>query len=117
MDLLAFLVSPDRVSLGCVKDDDRLHQYVIPETYPDWKQCREECNNRRMKVAFHSLSKGGECGCIQSYYELDTTFEYEKKCKCPLPTSTSNKTCQDDEHWQLISVSNVIDLIDSEVGE
>jgi hypothetical protein len=45
-----FLVSPDRVSLGCLKDNDRVHQYMIPEKYKNWQECREECNNRRMKV-------------------------------------------------------------------
>ena len=55
IDLIDILVSPDRVSLGCLKDDQRLHEYIIPETYDDWRQCREECNNRRMKVSSRSL--------------------------------------------------------------
>jgi hypothetical protein len=44
------LVSPDRVSMGCLKENDRVHQYIIPEKYDKWQQCREECDHRRMKV-------------------------------------------------------------------
>ena len=36
--------------MGCLKDNDRLHQYVIPETFDKWQTCRKECENRRMKV-------------------------------------------------------------------
>jgi len=108
------LVSPDRVSMGCLKDNDRVHQYIIPEKYDKWQQCREECDRRRMKIAFYS-STNSQCGCIQSTFELDLTFKYEKNfCKCLL--TKSNKQCQDDGQWHVISVSNIIDLIDTEVG-
>ncbi|CAF4229923.1 unnamed protein product, partial [Rotaria sp. Silwood2] len=109
-------VSSDRVSMGCLKENDRVHQYIIPEQYDTWQQCREACYNRRMKVALYS-STNGQCGCILSTFELDSSFKYEKKfCKCPLSTSKLNTQCLDDGQWHVISVSNVIDLIDSEVG-
>lgn len=59
----------------------------------------------------------GECGCILSTFELDSSFEYEKSvCKCPLTASQVDTKCSDVGQWHVISVSNVIDLIDSEVG-
>ena len=45
-----FSVSPERVSLGCVKENDLIHQYIIPEKYDKWQECRKECDDRRMKV-------------------------------------------------------------------
>ncbi|CAF0876615.1 unnamed protein product [Rotaria sp. Silwood1] len=109
-------ISSDRVSLGCLKENDRVHQYIIPEQYDKWQQCREACYDRRMKVALYS-SINGQCGCILSTFELDSSFKYEKNiCKCPLSTSELDTPCLDDGQWHVISVSNVIDLIDTQVG-
>ncbi|CAF1487008.1 unnamed protein product [Rotaria magnacalcarata] len=109
-------VSTDRVSLGCLKENDRVHQYMIPEQYDKWQQCREDCHQRRMKIGLYSLTDG-RCGCISNTFELDSSFKYEKNfCKCPLPTSKSDAQCSIDGQWHVMSVSNVIDLIDSEVG-
>jgi hypothetical protein len=44
------LVSSDVISLGCFQETDRIHQYIIPETFDHWKSCREECHNRGTKV-------------------------------------------------------------------
>jgi hypothetical protein len=38
------------ILLGCLKDNERTHQYIIPETFDNWKSCRDECYNREMKV-------------------------------------------------------------------
>jgi len=47
---------------------------------------------------------------------LETSFKLEKNfCKCQL--TKSNKKCREGGDWHVMSVSNVIDLIDSEVGE
>jgi hypothetical protein len=101
--------------MGCLKDNDRIHQYIIPDKYDKWQECRKECDNRRMKVGIYA-SATGQCGCIQSTYELDATFKSEKNfCKCTL--SKSDKQCRDNGQWHVMSVSNVIDLIDSEVGK
>ncbi|CAF1143554.1 unnamed protein product [Rotaria sordida] len=109
-------VDSDRVSMGCLKENVRIHQYMIPEQYDTWQECREGCYRRRMKVALYSLING-QCGCILSTFELDSSFKYEKKfCKCPLSTSKMDRQCLADGQWHVISVSNVIDLIDSEVG-
>ena len=48
--LSMILVASDRVLIGCLKETDRLHQYLILEQPSDWRRCREECNDRRMKV-------------------------------------------------------------------
>ncbi len=45
-----FLVPSNAVSLGCLKEMGRVHQYIIPETFDSWRLCRDECHNRRMKV-------------------------------------------------------------------
>lgn len=68
-------------------------------------------------MALYSYSAGiGQCGCILSTFELDVTFKYQKNfCKCSL--ARPNKKCRDDGVWHVMSVSNVIDLIDSEVGK
>ena len=44
------LVSPENVLLGCTKPNDRLHEYVVPNTFDTWKICREECFSRGTKV-------------------------------------------------------------------
>ncbi|CAF3946958.1 unnamed protein product [Adineta steineri] len=107
-------VPSDRVSLGCLKEIDMIHQYIIPEKYDKWQQCRAECRERRMKIALYS-STNGQCGCIQSTFELDSSFKYDTTiCKCSL--SQPSKTCRNNGQWHALSVSNVIDLIDSEVG-
>lgn len=36
--------------MGCVKENDLIHQYIIPEKYEKWQECRKECDSRRMKV-------------------------------------------------------------------
>jgi hypothetical protein len=46
--------------MGCLKENDRVHEYIIPEKYDQWQECRKECSNRRMKVGnfdFNSLIK------------------------------------------------------------
>jgi hypothetical protein len=53
----------------------------------------------------------GQCGCIESSYELDLSFTYEKNCTCTL-----DKPCSKTGEWQVLAVSHVIDLIDTEVG-
>ncbi|CAF0748743.1 unnamed protein product [Adineta steineri] len=103
-------VSPKTVTLGCLNDNDRTHQYIIPENYNNWKLCRNECHNRRMKIALYSPTDG-QCGCILSSFELDLSFQYNKKCQCSL-----NTTCSTDKEWHVIVVTSVIDLIDAEVG-
>ncbi len=39
------------------------------------------------------------------------SFTYDKNCKCSL-----NKSCSNSEEWHILTVSHVIDLIDTEVG-
>ena len=60
-------------------------------------------------------SATGRCGCAINSFEVDSTFKSAKTfCKCSL--AKSKKECQDDGQWHVMSVSNVIELIDSEVG-
>ncbi|CAF1281436.1 unnamed protein product [Adineta steineri] len=33
-------ISPKAVTLGCLNDNDRTHQYIIPENYNNWKLCQ-----------------------------------------------------------------------------
>ena len=62
--------------------------------------------------------KSGQCACVRSYFELDNSFEYEKTCSCPLPRNNAKTQCENPvEQWHILSSSNVIDLIDAEVGE
>ena len=67
------------------------------------------------QIAVYSV-KTGKCGCIQSSFELQASFPYEKTCKCQLSTVKNDKKCSDEAHWFILSASNVIDLVDSEVG-
>ncbi|CAF0835622.1 unnamed protein product [Adineta ricciae] len=107
-------VSLDRVAMGCLKEVGMIHQYVIPEKYDQWQQCRADCYGRKMNIAFYSPSNG-HCACIQNSYELDASFKYDMtNCQCSL--EKSSKTCRKDDQWHVLAVSNVIDLIDSEVG-
>ncbi|CAF3926750.1 unnamed protein product [Rotaria sp. Silwood2] len=103
-------VSLDVISLGCLKNNDRMHQYIIAETFDKWKLCRDECYNRKMKIALYS-SANNECGCIQSSVELNTSFTYDTQCSCSL-----NKLCSDNKEWHVLVVSSTIDLIHTEVG-
>jgi len=48
---------------------------------------------------------------MESAYELDLSFSYDKKCQCSL-----TKPCLEKEEWQILTVSHVIDLTDIEVG-
>jgi hypothetical protein len=48
---------------------------------------------------------------MQSSFELNTSLSYDRQCKCSL-----NKRCSDSEEWQILAVSHIIDLIDTEVG-
>ena len=52
-----------------------------------------------------------QCGCVQSSFELNASLSYDRQCQCSL-----NKPCSDSEEWQILAVSHVIDLIDTEVG-
>ncbi|CAF1019415.1 unnamed protein product [Rotaria sordida] len=103
-------VSLDITSLGCLKGNDRIHQYIIPETFDNWQLCRNECYNRKTKIAFYSSIKN-LCGCIQSFVELNTSFNYDKQCSCSL-----NRLCSNNEEWHILVVSSIIDLIHTEVG-
>jgi hypothetical protein len=47
---LILLVPSDVVLLGCLKEIDRIHQYIIPNIFDNWQSCREECYHRGMKV-------------------------------------------------------------------
>ncbi|CAF1009611.1 unnamed protein product [Didymodactylos carnosus] len=97
-------VSYDLIEIGCLKPKgDRFHQYIIAGKYK-WKQCRDECFKRKTKIALYN---DNQCGCIQSFYELQVYFKYDK-CTCDI-----NSKC---EQWHILSVSHVIDLIDAEVG-
>lgn len=55
--IIFVLVSPDLIFLGCFHETDRVHQYVIPETFDNWRLCREECNSRRAKVTIDDSVK------------------------------------------------------------
>ncbi|UJR29011.1 hypothetical protein I4U23_010229 [Adineta vaga] len=110
MDIEIANVTPNDVSLGCVKKNDRLHQYLIPQMFDYWRECRNECHERKMKIALYSANSG-RCGCMLSSYELDLSFQLDKKCVCPF-----NKPCSNTDEWHIFMVSNVIDLIDAEVG-
>ncbi|CAF4402568.1 unnamed protein product [Rotaria socialis] len=103
-------VSLDIIALGCLKSNDRVHQYIIAEVFDDWKLCRDKCSNRKMKIALYS-STTGQCGCVQSSLELDTSFNYDKECNCSL-----NELCSNSEEWHVLVVSRIIDLVDTEVG-
>ncbi|CAF4659905.1 unnamed protein product, partial [Rotaria sp. Silwood1] len=103
-------VSLDIISLGCVKNNDRIHQYIIAEVLDNWKLCRDECYNRKMNIAFYS-STNNQCGCMQSSIEFNMSFSYDKQCSCSL-----NELCSNNEEWHVIAVSSTIDLIHTEVG-
>jgi len=64
-----------------------------------------------LQIALYFPSKK-QCGCIETSYEFDTAFKYEKKCQCSL-----NNDCSNSDEWFVMVVSNTIDLIDAEVGE
>ena len=36
--------------MGCLKEVGMIHQYVIPEKYDQWQQCRADCHGRKMNV-------------------------------------------------------------------
>ncbi|CAF4701930.1 unnamed protein product [Rotaria sp. Silwood1] len=103
-------VSLDIISLGCVKNNDRIHQYIIAEVLDNWKLCRDECYSRKMNIAFYS-STNNQCGCMQSSIEFNMSFSYDKQCSCSL-----NELCSNNEEWHVIAVSSTIDLIHTEVG-
>jgi len=36
--------------MGCLKNSNLVHQYILPEIFDNWIFCREECYNRGTKV-------------------------------------------------------------------
>ncbi|CAF0958355.1 unnamed protein product [Adineta ricciae] len=103
-------ITPGDVSLGCVNENDDIHQYITPQTYDYWRLCRDDCQARKMKIALYSPNDG-RCGCVPSSYELDSSFQYDKNCVCSF-----NPPCSSANEWHIFTVSHVIDLIDAEVG-
>lgn len=79
---------------------------------------RNSCLNRErsrlVQVAVYS-PLDGHCACVETAFEFETAFKNDKtECKCSL--DTSNHPCRSNGQWHVLTVSNVIELVDSEVG-
>ncbi|CAF3562273.1 unnamed protein product [Rotaria sp. Silwood1] len=59
-------VSLDIISLGCVKNNDRIHQYIIAEVLDNWKLCRDECYKESFK--YNVMKKDHEKCLITAYF-------------------------------------------------